>query len=153
MCVFVCSMCVCVMQHVCACMCVYTQRHTQTHTRTHSLTRPMKTSLMTMILDIYIIDIQRKSYYSRFPYRRDSESRDSESHVCGDRLYTKDADTNSQKSVPQYIYYVKSICRGLLRNCCLPAYLEHEVLELAAACVCVGGGEGGGEGGGVGVYK
>jgi hypothetical protein len=38
--------------------------------------------------------------------------------------------------VPQYIYYVNSLYRGLLRNCCLRAYLGHETLELAAACVC-----------------
>jgi hypothetical protein len=28
------------------------------------------------------------------------------------------ADTNSQKSVPKYIYYIKSLCRGLLRIRC-----------------------------------
>ena len=28
------------------------------------------------------------------------------------------SDTNSQQSVPQYIYYVQSLCSGLLKNSC-----------------------------------
>jgi hypothetical protein len=40
---------------------------------------------------------------------------------CAVARYSSRAATNSQKSLPQYISYTKSLYRGLFRNDCLPA--------------------------------